>query len=123
MVKRYPAGSSVTKWRTNAADKILGPFRRLSTARRFWLGFVGLCIVTTMLIHNPFWRSGGEQVYKERDIARESIISPADIYFVDEAETEKLRAAAREKVKPIFAFEPRRSDEAVQNFRSAWESL
>src|SRR5215218_1888222 len=122
MVNRYQAGS-VAKWRAQLAESVSGPFRRLSRGQRFWLGFSVLCLVTTVLIHNPFWRAGGEQAYKEHDVARESIISPADIYFVDEVETETLRKAAREKVKPIFAFEPKRAEEAVQNFRSAWESV
>lgn len=81
-----------------------------------------LCILTTFLINNPFWRSVVEQ-YKEGDIARESIISPADIYVTDAEETEKIKEAARDSVRPIFIFEPKRSDEAVQSFRSAWENL
>ena len=124
MIKRNQAAvSSLSKWRKNAADKLTAPWRELSDGRRFWLGFVLLCLVTTLLIQNPLWRVSGEQTYKEGDIARESIISPADIYFVDDAETERVRQTARESVTPIFAFEPRRSDEAVQNFRSAWETL
>ncbi len=102
---------------------ISGPFARLSENQRFWLGFAVLCLVTTLLINNPIWRSAGEQVYKEGDIARESIISPADIYFVDDDETERIRQTAEETVAPIFTFEPKRADEAVQSFRSAWESL
>ena len=123
MVTRSKAGSTVAKWRKKAADKLSSPVRRLSRVQKFWIGFAVLCIVTTILIHNPFWHTSGEPTYKERDIARESIISPADIYFVDEAETERLRHIARDKVKPIFAFEPRRADEAVQNFRSSWENM
>lgn len=122
MSKRYQAASPVAKWRKATVEAVSGPFRKMSATQRFWSGFALLCLITTLLIHNPFWRAG-EQIYRERDIARESIISPADIYFVDEAETERLRQAAREKVRPTFAFEPRRADEAVQNFRSAWESL
>jgi putative nucleotidyltransferase with HDIG domain len=123
MVKRNQPGSSIAKWRATATEKVAAPLRSLSGGQRFWIGFAFLCLATTFLVHNPFWRSGGEQTYRERDVARESIISPADIYYVDDAETERLRQAAREKVKPIFAFEPRRSDEAVQNFRTAWESM
>lgn len=102
---------------------VLKPFSRLSQGQRFWLGFSVLCIITTLLINNPIWRTSGEYVYKEGDIARESIISPADIYFVDEEETERIKQTAKETVAPIFAFEPKRADEAVQSFRSAWESM
>jgi len=99
----------------------LGVGDRFSSRQLFWAGFAFLSIVTTILLFNPIWRTGGEQVYKEGDIARETIISPADIHFVDEAETEKIRASARETVDPIFNFEPRRAEEAVQTFRTAWE--
>lgn len=99
------------------------PFDNVSSVRRFWLGFAFVCILTTVLVHNPLWRAGGENPYKEGDIARESIISPADIYFVDEADTDRIRETIRETIAPTFSFEPRRADEAVQNFRSAWEGL
>ncbi|MBC7898823.1 MAG: HDIG domain-containing protein [Saprospiraceae bacterium] len=113
----------VTRWRKAVWGGISRPFERLSEAQRFWIGFATLCLVTTLLINNPIWRNSGEQIYKEGDIARESIISPSDIYFVDEEESERIRQSAKETVAPIFAFEPKRADEAVQNFRSAWENL
>jgi putative nucleotidyltransferase with HDIG domain len=109
------------------ADELLeivfAPFKRLSPDKRFWIGFALLSLLTTLLIHNPWWRSPGDQGYREGDIARESIISPADIFFVDEASTKAERDAARSSVMPIFSYEARRADEAVQNFRSAWETL
>jgi putative nucleotidyltransferase with HDIG domain len=115
--------SPTTRWRRRVWGTLAGPFWRLSENQRFWIGFACLCLITTLLINNPLWRNTGEYVYKENDIARESIISPADIYFVDEQETERIREIARETVAPIFAFEPKRADEAVQSFRSAWEGM
>ena len=113
----------VTRWRKAVWGRVSRPFEALSEAQRFWLGFVTLCVLTTILIHNPIWRNSGEQAYKAGDVARETIISPADIFFVDEAGSQADREAARETVLPIFSFEPNRADEAVQNFRSAWEDL
>ena len=98
------------------------PFESLSAKQRFWLGFAFLCLLTTFLINNPFWRTTGE-LYKEGDIARESIIAPADISVIDAEETTRIRQSAREGVEPTFTFESKRSDEAVQSFRSAWENL
>jgi putative nucleotidyltransferase with HDIG domain len=112
-----------TRWSKAIAAVVSRPFRALSEGQKFWIGFALLCIVTTLLINNPIWRASGETIYKEGDIARESIISPADIYFVDEEETDRIRETARETVRPIFASEPNRSDEAVQSFRTAWDSL
>lgn len=94
----------------------------VSENQKFWIGFALLCLLTTFLINNPFWRTAAEQ-YKEGEIARESVISPADISVLDADETEKIKHSARESVQPIFTFESKRSEEAVQSFRSAWENL
>ncbi|MGQ0542046.1 MAG: HD family phosphohydrolase [Blastocatellia bacterium] len=115
--------SPLDKWRWKIWEAVMRPVGKLSANQRFWIGFSFLCLITTLLIHNPIWRAASESPYKEGDIARESIISPADIYFVDEDATERDRQAAKQAIWPIFSFEPKRSDEAVQNFRSAWENL
>ncbi|HLM60105.1 MAG TPA: HDIG domain-containing protein, partial [Pyrinomonadaceae bacterium] len=52
-----------------------------------------------------------------------SIISPADISVTDSEETERIKQSARESVQPIFVYESKRAEEAVQSFRSAWENL
>jgi putative nucleotidyltransferase with HDIG domain len=109
--------------RRKLRDAVLRPLSGLSDTHKFWLGFAAFCIITTVLIHNPIWRNTDEQPYKEGEIARESIIAPADIYFTDTEETERIRQSAEETVKPIFTFESKRSDEAVQSFRSSWENL
>ncbi|MCA1623622.1 MAG: hypothetical protein LC778_07430 [Acidobacteria bacterium] len=98
------------------------PLERLSENQKFWIGFALLCLITTFLINNPFLRIANEQ-YKEGDIAHESIISPADITVIDETETETIKQTIRESIRPIFTFEAKRADEAVQSFRAAWESL
>lgn len=102
---------------------IAKPFKRLSDDQKFWIGFAGLCLVTTFLIHNPWWRTSGEQVYKADDVARESITAPADLTFTDEQETERLKLEAKQAVKPIFRYEPNKPDQAVQQFLSSWEKL
>ncbi|MBA2378460.1 MAG: HDIG domain-containing protein [Blastocatellia bacterium] len=99
------------------------PGENLSADQRFWIGFGLLCFFTTLLIHNPLWRGASDIEYKEGDIARETIISPADIYFEDEAGTEAIRASAADVVRPTFSYEPQRAEEAVLGFRSAWENL
>ena len=99
------------------------PFEKLSDKQKFWLGFAFLCVVTTLLLNNPIWRASGETTYKVDDVASESIFAPADIYFVDEDETNRLRESVKESVRPIFSSEPKRADEAVQSFRTAWEGI
>jgi hypothetical protein len=112
-----------TKLRRSIGERLAGPLSNLSDRQRFWAGFAALCFVTTLLIHNPLWSNPGEINYKEGDIAREAIISPADIYFTDTEETDRIKESVKETVRPIFTFESRRSDEAVQSFRSSWENL
>lgn len=113
----------MTKWSDTVFAAIAKPLQSLSGDQRFWLGFAALCLLTTLLINNPLWRASGEQVYKEGDIVRESIIAPSDVYFSDTDETEKLRVEAKNQVKPIFRYESKKSDTAVQTFLSAWEKL
>lgn len=115
--------SPFLKWRRKIWGAIKGPLGVVSPTARFWIGFALLCLLTAILIQNPVWQSAGENFYKEGDIAREAIIAPADIYFVDEAATERDRETARAAIRPIFTFDSKRADEAVQNFRSAWEKL
>ena len=47
-------------------------------------------VITTLLINNPLWHASAKPQYKEGDIARESIVSPADIYFTDPDEAERF---------------------------------
>lgn len=119
----HELSSPLTRWRKTIGGKISEPFGRVPKVYKFWFGFALLALLTTVLIYNPLWRSNSDLVYREGEVARESIISPADIYFVDEDETERLRQQERSTVKPIFSAEPGRADEAAQTFRSAWEDL
>ncbi|MEZ5428110.1 MAG: HDIG domain-containing protein [Pyrinomonadaceae bacterium] len=115
-------GKTFDKTRKKALGYLYLPFEKLSFVQKFWIGFVLLCLITTFLINNPFWRSTPEQ-YKEGDIAIQSIISPADITVTDEEETERVKQVARESIRPIFNYEPNLAESAVQNFRLAWEDL
>ncbi|HEY8562919.1 MAG TPA: HDIG domain-containing metalloprotein [Pyrinomonadaceae bacterium] len=123
MSKRLPElATPFTKTRKSVTKFFTRAFENFSFAQRFWAGFAFLCILTTLMINNPFWRAAGEQ-YKEGDIARESIISPADITVTDEEATEARKNAAREKIPPIFRLESNKAEQAVQRFTSAWEKL
>ena len=115
--------SPVTVWREWLFGLVARPFARRSDGQQFWIGFAILCLLTTLLIYNPLWRVSGEQQYQEGDIARESIISPADVYFVDQEEFERQKADAKNAIKPIFRYESNKSEQAVQGFISSWEKL
>ncbi|MDQ6786194.1 MAG: HDIG domain-containing protein [Acidobacteriota bacterium] len=112
------------KFYKTITEYVLLPVRKLSENQNFWIGFAVLCLLTTFLINNPFLRTtSAVEQYKEGDIARESIVSPADIYVTDTEETERKREFIRETVRPIFTYEANRADEAVQSFRSSWEGM
>ncbi|MCB1024972.1 MAG: HDIG domain-containing protein [Acidobacteria bacterium] len=98
------------------------PFEKLSGDQKFWIGFVLLSVITTVLINNPFSREA-TSIYKEGDIARESIISPADISVIDQEETDQIKKSAGEGVNPIFTYQPNNSENAVKEFREAWSKL
>jgi len=115
--------SPTTTWREKILAGAAKPLRLLSADQQFWLGFSLLCLLTTLLINNPLWRASGEHAYKEGDIVRESIISPSDVYFSDTDETERMKAEARSAVKPIFRYEAKKAERAVQTFLSSWEKL
>jgi cyclic-di-AMP phosphodiesterase PgpH len=123
MSKRLPdLAPPFAKTRNRIVQFFTRPFQNLSSAQKFWIGFVVLSLLTTILLQNPFRQTVSES-YKEGEILRQSIISPADISVVNAQETEGLQQAAREAVRPIFTFEPNRGEQAVQNFRASWEKL
>src|SRR5687767_1747696 len=96
---------------------------RLSENQQFWIAFSIFCLLTTILIHNPFWRTSGAPVYREGDIARESIIAPVDIVFTDDEETARRREEAKKALRPIFRFEANKPEQSIQRFLSLWEKL
>src|ERR1700755_1912765 len=118
--KKLPnMASPLTRLRTQLARYTSRSFKLLSEKQRFWLGFGLLVIVVTILIANPFFRTGGE-IYHEKDVIRETIVSPADITEADMLTTEREKQAARPTQAPIFTAEGSRAEQAVSNFRSAW---
>ncbi len=118
--KREDLITPFAKYRNKMLKRI--KFERITSRQKFWVGFVFLSFFTTLLLDNPFFRSTGES-YKEGDVVRETIISPADISATDDEETARMREAAKNSIRPIFTFETNRADNAIQSFRSKWESL
>ncbi len=97
------------------------PFNLFAPETRLIIGFIGLVIVTTLLLLS--YSSGFTENYRVGDIVKRTVVAPADITTVDIAETEKRRAAAREDTRPIFNFDSTRSENAAQSFRTAWDDL
>ncbi len=97
------------------------PFDAVQPQTRFVLGFILLVIVTMLLLID--YSAGFTEQYKEGDVVRRTVVSPADITTIDFAETEKRRATARELTRPVFNFDSTRGASSAQSFRAAWEEL
>ncbi len=115
--------SPVAVWSDRIWGVLRAPLARLTDDQLFWAAFAALSLTTAILIQNPFWRTAAEQPYQVGDIARENIISPADITFTDPEESERIKAQARAAVRPIFRYEANKAEQAVQNFLSSWERM
>lgn len=123
MSKRRPRFTSPLD---RARDAVLGfiirPLKWFSPTTRFFIGFGFLVITTTFLLTNTYSRTGVED-YKEGEVVRRTVISPADIPGIDMGETDRRKAVARESSRPIFRYDPRRNATAEQTFRTSWEEL
>jgi putative nucleotidyltransferase with HDIG domain len=89
---------------------------------RFLIGFTLLVVVTALLLFSNYSSSFSEN-YREGEVVKATVVSPADINTVDIGETERKRAAAREATRPVFYFDSTRGESSVQSFRAAWEDL
>jgi putative nucleotidyltransferase with HDIG domain len=89
---------------------------------RFLIGFTFLVAVTTLLLFSNYSSSFSEK-YKEGEVAKATVVSPADISTVDIGETERKRTAAREATRPVFYFDSTRGESSAQSFKAAWEGL
>jgi putative nucleotidyltransferase with HDIG domain len=89
---------------------------------RFVIGFTFCVIVTALLLFSNYSSSASEH-YKEGEVVKATVVSPADINAVDIGETERKRTAAREATRPVFYFDSTRGESSVQSFRAAWEDL
>lgn len=114
--------SPIAKARNNALEFLTRPFKWFSPQKRFIITFIFFVVVTTLLLGNPFARSGTE-TYKEGDVVSRTIYSPTDIAGVDTTETERRQREAMEATRPVFTYDSARAERAVQSFQSAWGEL
>jgi putative nucleotidyltransferase with HDIG domain len=89
---------------------------------RFLIGCATLVTLTTLLLVTDY-SSSFQQSYKEGEVLARDIVAPADITAVDEEETERRRAEAREATRPTFNFDSTRAETSVQGLRADWASL
>jgi membrane-associated HD superfamily phosphohydrolase len=111
---------------SQARDKLLAyamrPLMAFRPRTRFLVGCSVLALLTTLLLL-PNRSFTFNENYRLGDVLGRSITAPADLTAVDQAETERRRAAARESTRAVFNFDSSRAETSVQSFRSAWEDL
>ena len=111
---------------SQARDKLtayaIRPLMVFQPRTRFLIGCSVLVLLTTFLLFSNRASSFNEN-YKLGEVLSRSIVAPADLTAVDQAETERRKAAARESTRAVFNFDSSRAESSVQSFRSAWEDL
>ncbi|HUQ32300.1 MAG TPA: HDIG domain-containing protein, partial [Pyrinomonadaceae bacterium] len=120
--RRQRFTSPLDRARNTVIGVILRPYRWFHPSKRFFIVYGFFVVVTTLLLINSHSRIFIEN-YEEGDVARRTVVAPADISVMDWTETEKRRVAAKEAARPVFTFDSSRSTSAVQSFRTAWEDL
>src|SRR5215211_2197571 len=111
---------------SQARDKLVAyairPLMVFQPRTRFLIGCSVLVVLTTLLLLSNRSSTFNED-YKLGEVLGRSIIAPADLTAVDQAETEKRKNIARETTRPVFNFDSSRAETSVQSFRSAWDDL
>lgn len=98
------------------------PFNWFEPRTRFILLFFIFVAITTLLLTNPLSRPA-DPGYKEGDVVRRTIYSPADISGVDTTEWERRQQQAMAATPPIFVYESQRVGKMVESFTAAWDGL
>lgn len=111
---------------SQARDRLMGyvmrPLMFFRPRTRFLIGCSILVLLTTLLLFSNRTSNFNDN-YKLGDVLARSITAPADLTAVDQAETERRKAAIRESTRAVFNFDSSRAETSVQSFRSAWEDL
>jgi len=111
---------------SQARDKLMAyatrPLMVFKPWQRFLIGCSVLVLLTTFLLFSNRASSFNEN-YQLGDVLTRSVVAPADLTAVDQAETERRKAAARESTRAVFNHDSSRAESSVQSFRSAWENL
>lgn len=111
---------------SHARDKIIAyalrPLMVFKPRTRFLIACSILVLLTTLLLLTNRGASFSED-YQLGEVLGRSIIAPADLSAVDQAETERRKNIARDTTRPVFNFDSSRAENSVQSFRSAWDNL
>jgi cyclic-di-AMP phosphodiesterase PgpH len=122
MGRRPRFDTPLTRVRDTLAHYVLGPLHVFSRPVRFRIAFGFLVVVTSLLLITNYSTALNVD-YKDGEVVKATIVSPADIVTVDILETERRRDAQREATRPVFRLDSSRGESSVQSFQAAWEEL
>lgn len=92
--------SPLTQARETFVRFAMRPFDKLSRTLRFFIGFALLTMLTTLLLASHHIRVPDEK-YKEGEVVRRTIVSPADIDDISAPEIEKGKAGTASTISPV----------------------
>src|ERR1043165_3100389 len=111
---------------SQARDKLFAyairPFLVFQPRTRFWIGCALLVTLSTLLLISNY-SSGFNETFKEGEVLGRDIVAPADITAIDQPETERKRAAARESARVFFNYDSSRAETSVESLRADWDDL
>jgi len=122
MGRRPTFTTPLTRVRDTLVKHLVRPFDVFSPTVRFLLGFAFLVVVTTSLLFTNS-SSAIYADYKDGEVIKATVVSPADISIVDMTETDSLRDQARKAAKPVFRRDSSRGESSAQSFQASWEKL
>ena len=122
MGRRPRFTTPLTRVRDTLVKYVVRPLDVFSPGVRLLIGFALLIVITALLLFTNY-SSGLYADYKDGEVVKATVVSPADITTVDISETERRRDAARETTRPVFFLDSTRGESSAQSFQAAWEEL
>jgi cyclic-di-AMP phosphodiesterase PgpH len=122
MGRRPTFTTPLTRIRDTLVKHLIRPLDVFSATARFYIGFTVLTILTALLLFTNYGSAVYED-YKDGEIVKSTIVSPADVSTIDLEETRFRRDAARATTRPVFVYDSSRAETSAQSFQAAWEKL
>src|SRR5947207_5375901 len=122
MGRRPKFTTPLTRLRDTLVKYIVRPLDVFSPSVRFLMGFSILVLITSLLLFTNY-ASAIYAEYRDGEVIKATVVSPADVATVDIAETDRRRDAAREATRPVFFFDSSRGESSAQSFQAAWDEL
>src|SRR5450432_2717763 len=122
MGRRPRFTTPLTQVRDVVVRYVVRPLDFFSSTTRLMISCTVLVVVTTLLLFTNY-SAGLSANFKEGEVVRATIVSPADITTVDLAQTKRRQDAAQEATRPIFKFDSTRGESSAESFRAAWVKL